>query len=89
MSQDRSSRGRSSRDMLSRDSSSRVSLSRDGLSRSRSGRDGSSQVRSGRVHLGMEFDSGVGPTCLKYIFQIWPSFVYYRPFRIKKASVTI
>ena len=64
MSQDRSSQDRSSQDMLSQDRSSQVSLSQDRLSQNRSSKDRSSQDRSGQVHLRMEFDSGVGPTCL-------------------------
>ena len=55
---------RSSQDMLSQDRSSQVSLSQDRLSQNRSSKDRSSQDRSGQVHLRMEFDSGVGPTCL-------------------------
>ena len=62
-SQDRSSQDRSSQDMLSQDRSSQVSLSQDRLSQNRSSKDRSSQDRSGQVHLRMEFDSGVGPTC--------------------------
>ena len=68
MSQDRSSQDRSSQDMLSQDRSSQVSLSQDRLSQNRSSKDRSSQDRSGQVHLRMEFDSGVGPTCLFVIF---------------------
>ena len=66
MSQDRSSQDRSSQDMLSQDRSSQVSLSQDRLSQNRSSKDRSSQDRSGQVHLRMEFDSGVGPTCVLF-----------------------
>ena len=68
MSQDRSSQDRSSQDMLSQDRSSQVSLSQDRLSQNRSSKDRSSQDRSGQVHLRMEFDSGVGPTCIHIYF---------------------
>ena len=61
MSQDRSSQDRSSQDR-----SSQVSLSQDRLSQNRSSKDRSSQDRSGQVHLRMEFDSGIGPTCFLY-----------------------
>ena len=47
-----------SQDRSSQDRSSQVSLSQDMLSQDRS-----SQDRSGQVHLRMDFDSGVGPTC--------------------------
>ena len=50
--------------MLRQDRSSQVSLSQDRLSQNKSSKDRSSQDRSGQVHLRMEFDSGVGPTCL-------------------------
>ena len=49
--------------MLRQDRSSQVSLSQDRLSQNKSSKDMSSQDRSGQVHLRMEFDSGVGPTC--------------------------
>ena len=58
-----SSQDRLSQDMLSQDRSSQVSLSQDRLSQNRSSKDRSSQDRSGQVHLRMEFDSSVGPTC--------------------------
>ena len=56
-----------SQDRSSQDRSSHVSLSQDRLSQDWSSKDRPGQIESGQVHLRMEFDSGVGPTCFYLI----------------------
>ena len=65
MSQDRSGQDRSGQERSSRDRTSQVRRDQVKTGEVRTGRVRTGKVRKGlKMHLKMEFDSGVGPTCL-------------------------